>query len=239
MSQLSKNDQFVLFCLFPKEKIEKVEKESPQVICAHLDGGLHYSIDQGNLSNAQRREIEIIQGLESKSINYKKALEEMDALIEQNSEYASAYNNRAQLKRLLYLEKKESGSEITVSLDSIDTDLGRAIDLAQKDIQKTNGPHTYLARHVAAQAYTQKGWVVLTRIQVARATKSSHEENHNDITVIGKDDSWELEEEASRWLHLGGEYGNEYAQRAAALVNPYAKLCGQMVERALHHEYKY
>lgn len=231
MSVLTANDQYVYSCLFPDadETLETSRGAAPLSACEPLDGSTFYSEadkdpDAGTVDAA---EVDIIQRLEAKTVTAAAALVEYDALAKQFPTRASVHNNRAQVRRLLYVEQEEDACRLA----AIEKDLDTAIRLAQDD-EESGGAGAGAAGRVLAQAYTQKGWLALKRIEALRA----REQPQQAESVQQQRCVWDMEEEASRWLWLGGAHGNRQAQRAASRINPYAKLCGQMVEQALRRE---
>uniref|UniRef100_A0A060T3G7 ARAD1C33264p n=1 Tax=Blastobotrys adeninivorans TaxID=409370 RepID=A0A060T3G7_BLAAD len=144
--------------------------------------------------------------LVEESEDYRAAMEILNEIISHQPLYASAYNNRAQLARLY-----ESG----MSQDGIIEDLEKAIDLAKPE--KQTDAVSKMRATVLCQAYSQLGGLYIQESKRAS-------------------DSWPLEERASECLHFAGLYGNELARAVATQVNPYAKLCGNMVSEALRRE---
>ena len=47
----------------------------------------------------------------------------------------------------------------------------------------------------------------------------------------------ELEEMASRDFFMGGRFGNKVAQQLAVQTNPYAKMCGAIVQEAMRKDF--
>ncbi|KAG5355690.1 hypothetical protein CJU89_5395 [Yarrowia sp. B02] len=140
--------------------------------------------------------------------NVRKAIEQLKEIVVEAPKYASVYNNLSQLERILG-QKGE-----TVSRQEIVDNLQRAIKLAGPDqliISKMQAT-------VLQQAYAQLGQIYM--------------ENRDD------DDSWADEEKASECFRRAGEYGNKIAAELAVKVNPYARLCGNIVREALIEESK-
>lgn len=140
--------------------------------------------------------------------NVKKAIEQLKEIIVEAPKYASVYNNLAQLERIL----EQKGE--TVSKQEIIDNLQRAVKLAGPDqliISKMQAT-------VLQQAYAQLGQIYM--------------ENRDDK------DSWGDEEKASECFRRAGEYGNKIAAELAVKVNPYARLCGNIVREALIEEGK-
>lgn len=102
------------------------------------------------------------------------------------------------------------------------------------------------AKTLLGQAYTQQGWMKLRQIKqinyllAQKAAKLTDEPKKLQKEKVRFDAvRWDLEKDASESLRLGGVYGNAQAQAAAVRINPFAKLCGQMVQRAMKEELEY
>lgn len=94
--------------------------------------------------------------------------------------------------------------------------------------------YTIKAQELLSQAYTQLGWVQLRRIKILESFQTTTTDK--DISRLASK-RWELEQSASEYLRCGGVYGNAQAKMASARINPFAKLCGQMVETAMKGEF--
>jgi tetratricopeptide (TPR) repeat protein len=209
-TDLSVKDQKVLSAIFGGGE-EVNNNNNPRVV---VDVGLppdRHVTDLARVEEHVRREKEAIKLVEEKK-EYGLAKQLIDEIILHDPMYASAYNNRAQLLRM-----KEDADT-----DGVMKDLQRAIELAQPEtdtnyeirVSKMQGT-------ILCQAYTQLGGIYLALAERAKAD--------------GKD-YWTLEEKASQSLFYAGMFGNETARALAAKVNPYAKLCGNMVKEALERE---
>jgi predicted nucleic acid-binding protein len=155
------------------------------------------------------------------------AVARLTAIIESERSYASAWNNRAQARRLLVAEEKLSQNPSTTA--EIFADLAQAISLATPT--KANKTLSIMDARILASAHTHRGYLLLL------ASKS--EENRKMLAnVPGLRDLsiHDLEEAASREFAKGGRYGNETARQLAVKTNPYAKLCGSIVREALTKE---
>lgn len=174
------------------------------------------------IAEIEQNTIQLIEAAARNTKEYKhcfeKALTGLNQLIQEFPEYASAYNNRAQLFRemmMVYGETEVDGICIT---QLIEQDLRKAINLA-KSI--TNPTITTYNKKVLAQAYSQLGAMNLVL---------------RNQPCISDNSLWELEKEASENLYLGGLYGNKLAKAASIPINPYAKLCGSMMNEVLKFE---
>jgi hypothetical protein len=167
-------------------------------------------------------DVEHLVDLEKKAImlidndkDYAKAADIFGTIISQEPSYASVYNNRAQLRRILVSEK-ESGV-MDVSEDTIVADLRTCISLAQPgDSGQSEIKVSKMQASLLQSAYTQLAAVYLAKAE--------------------GDNKWEYEEKASDCFYYAGEYGSEIARAMASKVNPYAKLCGNIVQEALARE---
>jgi len=141
-------------------------------------------------------------------------LEEADALLSTKiqkypTERPSLWTNRAQVRRLV--------GDMRATL----SDLSTAIQIATPP--KYFRPSPDYSR-ILSQAYTHRATIYLL---AAREDVVGVSESHT---------SEELEELASRDFDFAGRYGNELAKAMAVRTNPYAKLCGAIVQTALMKE---
>lgn len=109
---------------------------------------------------------------------------------------------------------------------------------------------------VLSQAYTQRGWLVW-RLSKRSASSVEPPSSNSGTGSVGQGNSnesedgqsmagipvelqglnqTELEEWASRDFERGGRYGNKAAAEMARATNPYARLCGSIVEGAMRRE---
>ena len=197
------------------------------------------------LKSAEREAIQVIETFE-KSTNrteqakirtYRKALARLDQIIEENPSYASARNNRAQLRRwrfgdrnMVCQRRSVPDAEKRAAAQATVDDLKQCIALASPG--RPQDPVSPSQGRLLAQAYTQLGALYYA----ASKDLSSTEEVEmvcEDLTSWTKD---QFEEEASRLFYLGGLYGNEVAKALAVHTNPHAKLCGSIVKEAMRKE---
>ena len=132
----------------------------------------------------------------------------ISGIIEEAPMYASAYNNRAQLNRLLHPEDTQAAIE----------DLNTAITLARP--MKEDGVISQMQADVLRNAYGQLAAIYVRKSQLS-----------HDLTT-----SWQMQTRASDMMVHAAEYGEEIANSVAASLNPYAKLCGSMLESILKQE---
>ncbi|KAF2484892.1 hypothetical protein BDY17DRAFT_93253 [Neohortaea acidophila] len=168
---------------------------------------------------------------------YRQALSLLDEIVQQYPDYASARNNRAQLRRwrfgdrnTLCQRRTSRDLERAEAASSAVRDLQQAVSLAsparpQDAVSPAQGK-------LLAQAYTQLGALYLA---------ASKDLAKSDFAIEDAElASWtheRFEEEASRSFYLGGLYGNEVAKALAVHTNPHAKLCGGIVKEAMRKEF--
>lgn len=241
--QLSKADSRVLAQVFDPES---GPARAEIIVDPSLPADQHLS--STTLQELKRREKEAVSLIEAfeksrektesrKESVFRQALSQLNQIVDDFPDYASARNNRAQLRRWRFgdrnllcqapdaLQRERAEAAVT----SID-DLKAAITLAspakpQDAVSPSQG-------RLLGQAYTQ-----LAAIYHA-ASKDLHESE--EWTVVVPDcQEWTVdrfEEEASRLFYLGGLYGNEVAKALAVHTNPHAKLCGSIVKEAMKKE---
>ncbi|CAD6452665.1 954d51a6-7905-409c-b6f2-8f48965cc804 [Sclerotinia trifoliorum] len=185
---------------------------------------------------------------------YQSCVQNLNDLIEEYPNYASARNNRAQALRRIYGDlmlvkissAKGPGADVNVPLDTeaseatiklasfnAISDLDRAISLlAPKTPWASISPQ---AAKTLSQALTQRGALYhLSAKQLNFDAESSVR-----IDERRRETRWktiDFEEAASRDFMTGGRYGNEIAKALAVSANPTAKLCGDMVRQAMKRE---
>ncbi|KAI1618686.1 hypothetical protein EDD36DRAFT_39377 [Exophiala viscosa] len=220
--KLSKNDSSVLSALF--------DPESSLSSSVHIEGSLPRGSTPATMIRLQEQErqtLRLINGETPEVDNIKLAISQLTTIIDQDPSYASAWNNRAQARRMLVRDEDLPQSSETVA--EILQDIAKAVSLATPT-QPTSAINSLDAR-VLASAHTHRGYLLLL------ASKSEDNCRMLDAVPGLKDLSREnLEEAASRELSLGGRYGNETARQLAVKTNPYAKLCGSIVREALTKE---
>lgn len=168
-------------------------------------------LETGVVNKLVEREKKAIRDIETGGRDqYASALAELDDIIREYPEYASAYNNRAQLRRLMDPDADVIG------------DLEKAVSLAEPPVAG-RGMTVRVSKMQAS--VLQSAYMQLANIYMGRSRSSS------DETIV-----WESESKASDAFSRAGEYGNEIATALAVRVNPYAKLCGNIVQEALARE---
>lgn len=219
---LSGNDASVLLALFDPE--------------SSLSNPIRLDTTQLNETTAQQlRSIQIEEIEALREVNQENpscsdvasVIAKLSNIITHHPEYASAWNNRAQARRLLI--KDDDLPLRPHEVADIIKDLGRAIRLATS--KQPTEPISLADARVLASAHTHRGYLFLL------ASKG-----HQNLGMMGEIPEFEhlsgsdLEEMASRELAAGGRYGNETARQLAVKTNPYAKLCGSIVREALQKE---
>lgn len=239
---LSKADSKVLAQVFdPESGPAKAEVVVDPALPA--DRHIHSSGLLQELRAKEKSAIQLIEEFErssqkspqSKIEAYQKAVRILDSLIDEHPSYASARNNRAQLRRwrfgdrnLIVRQKATTDPVRDEAAAATTSDLQKCIALASPSSpQDAVSPSQ---ARLLAQAHTQLGAVYHA------ASKDLEGEG-----AVGCDGflGWSndaFEEEASRMFYLGGLYGNEVAKALAVHTNPHAKLCGSIVKEAMRKE---
>lgn len=177
---------------------------------------------------------------------YRNCLAELDTLISEFPNYASARNNRAQIMRRLYgdamlleittgmplplLEQPDASEKKKAAVGALQ-DLEKSISLLSPATLST--PISPQAARTLSMAYTQRAAIYLR-------TSKLLSDRLLDIDESRDEAKWtrvEFEQAASHDLAFGGRYGNQIAKGLAVSVNPTAKLCGQIVREAMKKEY--
>lgn len=168
------------------------------------------------------------------------ALKTLDQLIDEHPTYASARNNRAQLRRWRFGDrnticrrKTDSAREQTEFHPSAVSDLQKAVTLASP--RRPQDAVSPAQGKLLAQAHTQLGALYLAASKDMAETPAAEIEVADANFIDWTKDSFE--EEASRCFYLGGLYGNEVAKALAVHTNPHAKLCGNIVKEAMRKEF--
>ena len=220
---LSTNDNAVLGALF--------DPESSLSNSTQVDESTPANFDDTEVASIQGQERQALLPLNTETppvstIGY--AITQLDNIIEQQPLYASAWNNRAQTRRMLH-EVDQLHKQID-ALKLIMNDLAQAIALATPidPLQTVPAMHA----KVLASAHTHRGYLLYAASKsddLARAMALASE-SLKGLNSEG------LEEMASRDFTLGGRYGNDTARQLAVRTNPYAKLCGSIVKEAMQKE---
>jgi hypothetical protein len=260
---LSRGDERILDQVFDPES-------SPEAVVVPIDASLPADphINHGDLLRQLRnREMEAIRLVEgssqkpqlssmamssSEQLNqikdsvYNEALQILSTLIAQHPDYASAYNNRAQLRRWRMGDSLSShvcfGEEIQESLIAVVSDLQEAIRLSSP--AGTNTAVSPQQAKLLIQAWTQLGAVFWSLGRRKKGNENLDEEQSNQVATqdcLETHDwlNWDnvrFEEEGSRCFFMAGMYGSDVGRSLAVKTNPYARLCGGIVKEALKRE---
>ncbi|KAG5973465.1 hypothetical protein E4U55_000532 [Claviceps digitariae] len=177
---------------------------------------------------------------------YAQCRADLDALVAEFPNYASARNNRAQIIRRLYgdallldfttdmplplVEQPEAAEKQTAAVSALD-DLEKSIALLSPATLST--PMSPQAARTLSMAYTQRAAIYL-RTSKLLPHRALHVHDSRPEAQWSRVD---FEQAASHDLAYGGRYGNPIAKGLAVSVNPTAKLCGQIVREAMKKEY--
>ncbi|OAA67261.1 hypothetical protein SPI_01837 [Niveomyces insectorum RCEF 264] len=195
---------------------------------------------------------------------YRNCVADLNVLITEHPQYASARNNRAQALRRLYGDdmllrrdtpqgatknssvQDDAGALLTGAHAATDAERAGAAVVTLSDLDRAISlllpvnPFLPVLSPTAAKtlslAYTQ-------RAAVYYATAKHMEPGSGlglDTSVDRPEAQWtrlDFEEAASRDFAMGGHFGNEIARGLAVGTNPTAKLCGKMVQQMMKSEY--
>jgi len=225
---LSAYDSTILNALFDPEATPSSDSQF-----AHIDSTLpvlpfrYYTTE--TITYLQNREFAYLLPLEVSSPSPTAiglALEDFNVLIAQEPRYASAYNNRAQVLRLLHGDDLYAPG---LRDSNVLQDLQTAVNLASP-ASPTCSVSPFQAK-VLASAHTQYGYLLF---QAANSSASA-KQTGGPSEIAGRS-SEVLEEMASAQFAMGGRYGNKLAKEMAVRTNPYAKMCGGIVREAMRKE---
>lgn len=145
-------------------------------------------------------------------------------LITSYPQYSSAYNNRAQALRLLHGDDLYSEA---VSDSTLWSDLCSAITFASP--RQPRQRVCELQGQILRSAYAQRGYLTWKASKNLGATQSS---NNLPPELTGLEVE-AIEDRARSDLEAAGRYGDQEAKKMAISANPYARLCGNIVEEAM------
>ncbi|KIW85380.1 hypothetical protein Z517_00770 [Fonsecaea pedrosoi CBS 271.37] len=221
-SGLSANDSSVLSALFDPEASLS---STVTINSSRLDDRIPSR--EKRFREQERLALRSINQEQPQRGDIERSIAQLTEIITNEPSYASAWNNRAQARRMLIRDADLPGNPGVVA--EILQDLAQAISLLTP-----TGPNATLLdfdAKVLASAHTHRGYLLLL------ASKSDDKRQMLSAVPHLKDLSREdLEEAGSRELGAGGRYGNETARQLAVKTNPYAKLCGSIVREALTKE---
>ncbi|CZT17699.1 uncharacterized protein RCC_03536 [Ramularia collo-cygni] len=172
-----------------------------------------------------------------KSDAFQSAIAILDDLISCHPNYASARNNRAQLRRWRF------GDRHTLCQPRARPDIERsAAGVAAVEDLKSAIELSSPARPQDGVSATQGKLLAQSTTQLAALYYAAFKDldTSTEMAVTEFDSvQWScerFEEEASKLFYLGGLYGNEVAKALAVHTNPHAKLCGSIVKEAMRKE---
>jgi len=228
-STLSANDACVLNALFDPETLPSSVAKSKDATA--IDDSLppDPSLSSSRLSTLEEQQNAIVRRISSGSSlkHIDAAIMELDAVVEQEPNYASAYLNRAMLLRLK-LEAQVSElqhifNHSEAAVQPLFTDLARAIHVSLPSSSPTDPVSSFQAK-ILRTAYSHRAYLYLKAAETG-------------TTLQGLEKS-DLEELASKDFAGAARYGDEVAREMSVRTNPYAKMCGSIVRNALKEERK-
>ena len=192
------------------------------------------------------RDLRSNDGKEAAVTGYRQCLADIEQIISEHPDYASARNNRVQIFRRLYgdaLLLSEPFDTPTPLIETLEGSEKRRIVVTMlKDMETSiallspkspSDPLSPQAARTLSMAHTQRAALYLKTAKLLLHRPLDAETGLREAHWSKLD----FEEAASRDLALGGRYGNPIAKGLAVSVNPTAKLCGQMVREAMKKEY--
>ncbi|ODV92225.1 hypothetical protein CANCADRAFT_812 [Tortispora caseinolytica NRRL Y-17796] len=170
-----------------------------------------------DIAEAREAEETAVKAAEAGDIH--RALIEINELLRKYPNYASAYNNRAQIRRM----KGE--------IDEAIIDLYECLKHARPEVLSGAPDTQYIPSGsvpvripsnqvlILSQAHAQLGSIYMSK-----------------ASNLSDDEGWSLKAQASKHFAASGVYGNELSRKLATAINPYARLCGSIVKQALEQE---
>ncbi|KAN0096274.1 hypothetical protein V8E51_015079 [Hyaloscypha variabilis] len=205
------------------------------------------------LSQIRGRELETIKHVKhlskkgsgdvtTKHTTFEDSFQVFSLLIEEYPQYASAYNNRAQVIRWRYGDRILIHDATSVTNDRSSkmleialSDLDVAIRLGTP--RSPSEPVSPSQAKLLAQAYTQRGTLLYTASKELKGESEKQARALSNILSYKNFTTDMLEEASARDFSLGGRYGNEIGRAMAVRTNPYAKVCGNIVKEAMRKEF--
>lgn len=225
---LSPNDRLVLSRVFESHPAGSLSKS---LVDPELPTATGSNLSLTVLEKLQSQEYSIIttcSGSYVSAESLKQAVDQLTVLIRSHPTYSSAYNNRAQVLRLLYGDNLCSEEVKTATVWS---DLCTAIRLELPE-QPDRKVCEFQAR-VLRSGYAQRGYLTW------KAAKRVNNGSEN-AKYLPEELKWltqsEMEDRARTDFELAGRYGDQEAMKMAVSANPYARLCGNIVQEAMKAE---
>ncbi|KAF2085708.1 hypothetical protein K490DRAFT_67307 [Saccharata proteae CBS 121410] len=166
------------------------------------------------------------------------AIASLDSLIKEFPSYARAYNNRAQARRLYLASDEEMFTEASTTIRrQIFEDLKHAIALlTPRTGYDANCPLPAHDARVLATAHSHRGYLMLKAASTLRRGVHGGVIEDEDIPEIHRQSPEKMEEWANWEFEKAGKLGDAGAREMAVRTNPYAKMCGAIVSKAMRQE---
>lgn len=220
---LSRNDRLVLSRVFESNPDSLVDPELPIAS--------EYIPSPKGLADLQLQEqfaIAPLNDLAPSQEELEQAAKKLTDLILSYPTYSSAYNNRAQVLRLLHGDDLYSK---VVKETTIWDDLCTAIKLVSPS--RSNEKVSEFQGRILRAAYAQRGYLIW---KAAKGANGRVDDTHNLPTDLRNLSQNAMEERAIIDLEMAGKYGDQEAMKMAVSANPYARLCGNIVNEAMRVE---
>lgn len=222
---LSTHDKAVLGALFDAEGIVSHQQQHSRSTHEPQADPMTTKED----SEISKKEAQIIKSLDTGSPSPNdllSALSYFNQVIFAYPDRASAYANRAQVRRMQIADSAIFAESAVETTSAIMDDLSTAISLASAS------PPSSSTKAVLSSAHAHRGFLLLRAVQLAR--------NGTTPAGLGRElqgaTADALEELASRDFAVCGQLGNAEARQISVATNPYAKMCGGIVSEALERE---
>lgn len=227
---LSPNDRLVLSRVFESHPAGSLSKS---LVDPELPTTSRANISLNLLEKLRSHEHSIIVTCGGSFVSeesLKQAIDQLTVLIRAHPTYSSAYNNRAQALRLLYGDNLYSDEVNNTTLWS---DLCTAISLELPE-QPDRKVCEFQARILRA-GYAQRGYLTW---KAAKGAKNGSENAKYLPEELKGLTQGEMEDRARADFELAGRYGDQEAMKMAVSANPYARLCGNIVQEAMKVEFE-
>jgi len=231
--ELSKNDSLVLSQIF--DPLLPSSLSTTPLIDTDLITTLPY-IPPDLLPVLQSVEVSALAPLDIPSPSphlLQRTIDELTELIISCPDYPSAYNNRAQALRLLHGDNIYNAC---VRGSTMWHDLCTVIKLASPREQSESV--CVLQGQILGSAYVQRGYLTWKAANTGDKRAEDAEFLLRELSMSMSGPLGTLMESARSDLEMAGRYGYEEARKLVVSANPYARLCGNVVEEALRAEIK-
>ncbi|QKX63722.1 uncharacterized protein TRUGW13939_10893 [Talaromyces rugulosus] len=223
MKTLSQNDKNVLSRIFESHP-------SGSLATSPIDHTLPTSlpsIPPGALSELRELEFAAISPLDGErpsQESLRQSIAKLTDLVTSYPQYSSAYNNRAQALRLLHGDDLYNEA---IRDSTLWSDLCSAIAFASPG--QSQQRVCELQGQILRSAYAQRGFLTWKAAKNSAITLDS---NNLPLELVGLEKE-AIEDKARSDLEAAGRYGDQEAKKMAISANPYARLCGNIVEEAM------